>query len=164
MGGDTRPDFHRRYIGHHRRSAFSPAPGSAMYFLPHRGSRSTMESQALRRAVRDRRGRVRERGTGLRRVRPTLVLKTRSIHSRYKRAPPMKNTLLIIGFGITACAPVPHPITSQPAIVDPNDAVRFCLDYMRRAVPAFGLAEAIAMGGTRRAVFDRCLAGQGWAE
>jgi hypothetical protein len=77
---------------------------------------------------------------------------------------PMKNTLLIIGLGITACAPMPHPITPQPAIVDPNDAVRFCLDYMRRAVPAYGLAEAIAMGGTRQAVFDRCLAGQGWAE
>jgi hypothetical protein len=39
-----------------------------------------------------------------------------------------------------------HPITPQPAIVDPSDAVRFCLDYMSRAVPAFGLAEAIVMG------------------
>ena len=76
----------------------------------------------------------------------------------------MKNTLFIIGLVITACAQMPHPITPQPAIVDPNDAVRFCLDYLRRAVPAFGLAEAIAMGGTRQAVFDRCLAGQGWAE
>ena len=76
----------------------------------------------------------------------------------------MKNTLLIIGLSITACAPIPHPITSHPAIADPNDAVRFCLDYMRRAVPASGLAEAIAMGGTRQVVFDRCLAEQGWAE
>jgi hypothetical protein len=76
----------------------------------------------------------------------------------------MKNTLLIIGLGITACAPTPHPITPQPAIVDPNAALRFCLDYMRRAVPASGLAEAIAMAGTRQAAFDRCLAEQGWAE
>jgi hypothetical protein len=76
----------------------------------------------------------------------------------------MKNILLVIGLGITACAPMPHPITSQPALVDPNDAVRFCLDYMRRAVPASGLAEAMAIGGIRQAVFDRCLAEQGWAE
>ena len=77
---------------------------------------------------------------------------------------PMKNTLLIIGLGITACAPMLHPITPQPAIVDPNDAAHFCLDYMRRAAPASALAEAVAMGGTRQAVFDRCLAAQGWAE
>jgi hypothetical protein len=77
---------------------------------------------------------------------------------------PMNNTLLIIGLGITACAPMLHPITPQPAIVDPNDALHFCLDYTRRAVPASGLAEAVAMGGTRQAVFDRCLAAQGWAE
>jgi hypothetical protein len=76
----------------------------------------------------------------------------------------MKYTLLIIGLGITACAPTPHPITPQPAIVDPTAALRFCLDYMRRAVPASGLAEAIAMAGTRQAAFDRCLAEQGWAE
>ena len=81
-----------------------------------------------------------------------------------ERTPTMKNTLLIIGLGITACAPMPHPITPQPAIVDPNDAVRFCLDYMRRAVPASGLAEAIAMADIRHAAFDRCLAAQGWAE
>jgi hypothetical protein len=66
----------------------------------------------------------------------------------------MKNTLFMIGLGITACAPMPHPITPQPAIVDPNDAVRFYLDYMRRTVPVFGLAEAITMGGTRQAAFD----------
>lgn len=76
----------------------------------------------------------------------------------------MKDALLIIGLAITACAPMPHPITPQPAIVGPNDAVRFCLGYMRRAVPAYGLAEAIAMAGTRQAAFDRCLAAQGWAE
>jgi hypothetical protein len=76
----------------------------------------------------------------------------------------MKNTLFIIGLVITACAQMPHPITPQPAIVDPNDAVRFCLHYMRRAVPASGSAEAIAMAGTRQAAFDRCLAEQGWAE
>ena len=76
----------------------------------------------------------------------------------------MKNTLFIIGLSITACAPMPHPITPQPAIADPNDATHFCLDYMRRAVPASGLAEAIAMGGTRHAAFDRCLAAQGWSE
>jgi len=64
-------------------------------------------------------------------------------------------------YGMYAHDPSDHTST---AIVDPNDAVRFCLDYLRRAVPAFGLAEAIAMGGTRQAVFDRCLAGQGWAE
>ena len=81
-----------------------------------------------------------------------------------ERAPTMKNALLIIGLGITACAPMPHSIAPQPAIVDPNVALRFCLDYLRRAVPASGLAEAIAMGGTRQAVFDRCLAAQGWAE
>ena len=76
----------------------------------------------------------------------------------------MKNALLIVGLGIAACAPMPHPITPQPAIVDPNDAARFCLDYMRRAVPASGLAEAMAVGGARQAVFDRCLAEQGWVE
>jgi hypothetical protein len=76
----------------------------------------------------------------------------------------MKNTLLVIGLGIMACAPMPHRITPQPAIADPNAALRFCLDYMRQAVPASGLAEAIAMGGARQAVFDRCLAEQGWAE
>ena len=75
MGGDTRPDFHRRYIGTTVVAHFRQRPVARWYFLPHRGSRSTMESQALRRGVRDRRGRVRERGTGLRRVRPTLALK-----------------------------------------------------------------------------------------
>jgi hypothetical protein len=76
----------------------------------------------------------------------------------------MKNTLLIIGLGITACAPTPHPIRAHPAIVDSKAAVRFCLDYMKRAVPASGLAEAIATAGPRQAAFDRCLAAQGWAE
>ena len=81
-----------------------------------------------------------------------------------ERTPTMKNTLLIIGLGITACAPMPHLIAPQPAIADPNDALNFCLDYMRQAVPASGLAETIAMAGTRQAAFDRCLAEQGWAE
>jgi hypothetical protein len=76
----------------------------------------------------------------------------------------MKNTLLIIALGITACAPTPHPITAQPAIVDSKAVVGFCLDYMRRAVPASGLAEAIATAGPRQAAFDKCLAEQGWAE
>jgi len=76
----------------------------------------------------------------------------------------MRKTLLIIGLGITACGPMPHPITPQPAIADPNAALHFCLDYIRRAVPAFGLAEAVAMAGTRQVAFDRCLAAQGWAE
>jgi len=76
----------------------------------------------------------------------------------------MKDTLFIIGLGITTCAPMPHPITPQPAIVDPNAALHFCLDYMRRAVSASGLAEAIAMAGTRQAAFDRCLGAHGWAE
>jgi hypothetical protein len=76
----------------------------------------------------------------------------------------MKNTLLIIGLGITACVPTPHPITAQPAIADSKAAVRFCLDYMKRAVPASGLAEVIAVAGPRQDAFDRCLAAQGWAE
>ena len=76
----------------------------------------------------------------------------------------MENTLFIVGLGITACAPMPHPTTLQPAIVDPNAALHFYLDYMRQAVPASGLAETIAMAGTRQAAFDRCLAAQGWAE
>src|SRR5690348_6311169 len=50
----------------------------------------------------------------------------------------MKNIWLIIGLGIAACAPTPRPITPQPAIVHSNAALRFCLDYMRRAVPVFG--------------------------
>ena len=78
--------------------------------------------------------------------------------------PLMKNNLFIIGLGITACAPMPYAITPPPAIADPNAALHFCLDYIRRAVPAFGLAEVVAMAGTRQAAFDRCLAAQGWAE
>src|SRR5438445_9724419 len=41
----------------------------------------------------------------------------------------MKNILLIIGLAVTACAPTLRPITSQPATVDSNAALRFCLDY-----------------------------------
>jgi hypothetical protein len=33
-------------------------------------------------------------------------------------APAMKNTLLIIGLGISACAPTRRPIRAQPAIAD----------------------------------------------
>src|SRR5215203_2730858 len=72
--------------------------------------------------------------------------------------------LLMIGLAITACAPTLHPITPQPAIVDSNAALRFCLDYMRQAVPASGLAQVIAMAGPRQVALDRCLAAQGWTE
>jgi threonine dehydrogenase-like Zn-dependent dehydrogenase len=70
----------------------------------------------------------------------------------------MKNTLLIIALGITAYAPTPHPISAQPAIVDSKAVVRFCLDYMRRAVPASGLAEAIAAAGPSKAGRNDCKA------
>jgi hypothetical protein len=76
----------------------------------------------------------------------------------------MKHIALIIGLSITACGPTPHPITAHPPTVDSRAALGFCLDYMRRAVPASGLAEAIAMAAPRQAAFDRCLAAHGWAE
>jgi hypothetical protein len=76
----------------------------------------------------------------------------------------MRITLLAGCLAVAACAPTLHPIVAQPPISDAETVQRFCLDYMKQAVPAGSLSEAAGVAHDRQTVFDNCLAAHGWAE
>jgi hypothetical protein len=76
----------------------------------------------------------------------------------------MRKTVLTSCLALAACAPTLHPIVAQPPIPDAEAVQRLCLDYMRRAVPAGSLSEAVGVAHERQTVFDSCLAAHGWAE
>ena len=76
----------------------------------------------------------------------------------------MRTTVLTSCLALAACAPTLRPTVAQPPVPDAEAVKRLCLDYMRQAVPANSLAEAIGVANERQAVFDNCLLSHGWAE
>jgi hypothetical protein len=87
-----------------------------------------------------------------------------ALAGRMKRMIWNQNIILTICLALAGCALTLHPIVAQPPIPDAEAVQRLCLDYMRQAVPAASLAEAVGVANERQAVFDKCLLSHGWAE
>ena len=75
----------------------------------------------------------------------------------------MRTTVLTTSLALAARAPALHPIVTQPPIPNAEAVQRLCLDYMRQAVSADSLGEAIGVANERQGVFDECLLSHGWA-